>query len=217
MQRPVNPRAEKVNEKITEIIVRMNKDQVYVSREAVQKELFDFYRAQTWRDMGAHPRDLDTLYLLTEREKSVTFYLEVLEQVFNLCTLHEVENYLLKFMKVQHYEDLRLGPLYKNPRIQRMFDYAPQNKDDDSVPPITNGMVIKGFLDFRKNYKGPQEDVYRSFLDQLVRDQQVQGVKNLGVFCRSAKYLIQVGCGKFIQKTLNLDLGFKSGGRTISI
>lgn len=190
--RVVNPHIEGINRKISEIIIRMNKDKVYVSRESVQQELFNFYHARSWQDLRAHPGDLTPLNNLTDRQKSVTFYIQVLEQVFNLCTIHDFHDILVRFMKVQSYEDLHLGPLHKNPWIERIFHYQPEHDDDDSLPPITNGMVIKSFLAFQKTYAGAREDIFRNFLEHFAREQQVQGPENLGVFCRSPPYLIQV-------------------------
>ncbi|CAF4060287.1 unnamed protein product [Rotaria magnacalcarata] len=93
-------------------------------------------------------------------------------------------------MKVDKYDDLRLGPLDKNPEVRRIFGYQPTNPDQP-IPTITTGQVIKKFMDFQK-VRRQQRTTLDTFLDFLVQDFMLQSREELGLFCKSYPYLIQV-------------------------
>lgn len=128
---------------------------------------------------------------LTDRQKDVTFYMHIFEQVFNLCTLNDLEPYLAKFLKVEKYQDLRLGPLDKNPEVQRIFKYQPSNPDQP-IPAITTGDVIKNFMEFQRQHRHQRNTPFEEFLEKLVKIYQLQSCEELGIFCKSLPYLVQV-------------------------
>jgi hypothetical protein len=94
-------------------------------------------------------------------------------------------------MKVNRYEDLRLGPLDKNPEIQRVFDYKPTNSNQ-VIPRITTGDVIKRFMEFQRKHRHQKLIPVEEFPDELVRIYGLQSREELGVFCKSSPFLIQV-------------------------
>jgi hypothetical protein len=201
--RSLNHFDSQVNNRIVEIILTLSKGKEFVSRERVQEELFRSYNVQNWLQLKTHPSNFVPLINLTDRQKAVTFYAQILEQTFNLCTLHDLEPLLVKFLKVERYEDLHLGPLSKHPKIQEIFDYHPTD-DDQPIPPITTGDIIKTFMDFQKGYRGARTDLFEKFLDQLVRKYELQNRADLGFFCKSFPYLIQVRGHRFAEATLFL-------------
>jgi hypothetical protein len=116
--------------------------------------------------------------------------MQIFEQVFNLCTLHDLEPLLAKFLKVNTYDDVHLGPLDENPEVKRVFKYRPR-KRHQSIPNITSGQIIKEFLAFQDKYQR-QRFNYEDFLDALVEQNQLQRREELGLFCKSFPYLSEV-------------------------
>jgi hypothetical protein len=180
-----------VNKKLCEIILTIHESKEFVSRERVQGELFAYFKVRSWHELGVHVSKFNAFINLTDRQKAVIFYLQVFEQTFNLCTLHDLGSFLAKFLKVEKYEDLRLGPLDKNPEVQRIFDYVPST-NDQPIPEITTGQVITQFMEFQKMHRRQQKVPFEQFLDYLVRAYELQTHKELGIFCKSFPYLVQV-------------------------
>ncbi|CAF3404047.1 unnamed protein product [Rotaria socialis] len=187
---PLTLYEKQIYEKLCEIILTIHKSKEFVSREHVQQELFRFYRINSWYELRVQPSRFDAFMNLTDRQKSVIFYLHVFEQTFNLCTLNDLGFLIARFMKVDKYDDLRLGPLDKNPEVQRIFGYQPTSPDQP-IPTITTGQVIKKFMDFQK-VRRQQRTTLDTFLDFLVQDFMLQSREELGLFCKSYPYLIQV-------------------------
>ncbi len=180
-----------INTKLCRIILTINESKEYVSLEEVERQLFQHFRVTSWRELRVHPSRFDALTNLEERLKNVTFYLHILEQTFNLCTLNDFEPYLIKFLKVEKYEDLRLGPLGKHPEVQRVFKYKPTNSNQ-SIPAITTGEVIQRFMEFQKEYRHQRMIPFDEFLDKLVKIYELQSREELGLFYRSWAFLKQV-------------------------
>jgi hypothetical protein len=117
--------------------------------------------------------------------------MHVFEQIFNLCTLNDLDLLLARFLKVEKYEDLLLGPLDKNPDVQRVFAYKP-TKSDQRIPAITTGQVIQSFMEFQKAHRRERNIPFEEFLDYLVKKYELQSREGLGIFCKSFPYLVQV-------------------------
>jgi len=183
-------REESIDTKLCEIILNIHLRQEFVSVERVEQELFAHYRVNSFRDLGVDNRNLKTLKNLIHRIKDVTFYMQIFEQIFNLCTLHDLGSLISKFLKVDTYEDAHLGPLDENPDVKRVFKYKPR-KRHQSIPEITSGQVIAAFLDFQEQQQRRRYD-YEEFLDELVEQNQLQKREELGIFCKSFPYLTEV-------------------------
>ncbi|CAF4681057.1 unnamed protein product [Rotaria sp. Silwood1] len=188
---PLTARENEIYKKICEIILMIQKSKEFVSRERVQWELFHYYKVNSWYDLRVQASRFDAFMKLTDRQKSVTFYMHVFEQIFNLCTLNDLESLLARFLEVEKYDDLRLGPLEKNPEVQRIFNYQPTNPDQ-SIPEITTGQVIKSFIDFQKAHRHQRLIPFDAFIDHLVEEHNLQSREELGLFCKSFPYLVQV-------------------------
>lgn len=188
----MSARENEVNKKLCEIILTIHESKEFVSRERVQRELFNYFHVNSWHELGGtHPSRFNALMNLTDRQKGVTFYMQVFEQVFNLCTLNDLEPYLAKFLKVDKYQDLRLGPLDKNPEVQRIFKYRPTDSDQP-IPTITSGDVIKKFMEFQREHRHQRNTPFEEFLDKLVKVYELQSREELGIFCKSFPYFVQV-------------------------
>ncbi|CAF1395347.1 unnamed protein product [Rotaria sordida] len=190
-QRPLTPHENKIYEKICEIILQIHKSKNYVSREQVQRELFHYFNVNSWHDLRVQASRFDALINLTDRQKDVTFYMHVFEQTFNLCTLNDLDALVARFMKVEKYDDLLLGPLDKNPEVRSIFKYKPIDPNQP-IPKITTGEVIKKFIDFFKSCRHQRQMPFDRFLDQLVEEYQLESREELGLFCKSFPYLVQV-------------------------
>ncbi|CAF3697074.1 unnamed protein product [Rotaria sordida] len=189
--RPLTARENEIYKKLCEIILTIHKSKEFVSRERVQRELFHYYNVNSWYDLRTQPSRFDALINLTDRQKTVTFYMHVFEQIFNLCTLNDLESLLARFLKVGKYDDLLLGPLDKNPEVQRIFKYQPTNPDQ-YIPEITTGQVIKSFIEFQKAHRYQRLTSFDGFIDHLVEGHNLQSREELGLFCKSFPYLVQM-------------------------
>jgi len=179
-----------IDTKLCEIILTIHLRQEFVSVERVEQDLFAHYGVQSFRDLRVDRRNLKTLMNLIHRIKDVTFYMQIFEQVFNLCTLHDLGPLLAKFLKVNTYEDAHLGPIDKNPDVKRVFNYRP-SKRHQSIPEITSGQIITAFLAFQDVHQRRRYD-YEEFLDELVEQNQLEKREELGIFCKSFPYLTEV-------------------------
>ncbi|CAF4504281.1 unnamed protein product [Rotaria sp. Silwood2] len=189
--RPLTAREHDIYKKLCEIILTIHKNKEFVSRERVQQELFHYYNVNSWHDLRVQASRFDALMDLTDRQKSVTFYMHVFEQIFNLCTLNDLESLLAKFLKVKTYDDLLLGPLGKNPDVQRIFKYQSTNPDQPIIQ-ITTGQVIRSFIEFQKAHRHQRLIPFDAFIDHLVEEHELQSREELGLFCKSFPYLVQV-------------------------
>jgi hypothetical protein len=151
--------------------------------------LFDYFGVTSWRQLGIRPNQLNPLVNLTQRLKNVTLYMQVFEQVFMLCTLHDLGPMIAKFLKINTYEDALLGPLDENPDVKRVFRYEPTQRHQP-IPVITSGDVISWFVDFQDRFRGNL--AFGDFLDELVDYYGLQTRKELGLYCKSFPFLLQV-------------------------
>jgi hypothetical protein len=191
IQRPLTAYENNINRKLCEIILTIQESKEFVSRERVQRELFNHFHVTSWNELKVQAARFNALMNLTDKQKDVTFYMHVFEQVFNLCTLNDLEPLLAKFLKLEKYEDAQLGPLDKNPEVQRVFKYQPANRDQP-IPTITTGEVIQKFIQFQREHRHQRTTPFEEFLDELVEIYNLQSHEELGIFCRSFPYLLQV-------------------------
>lgn len=160
-----------------------------MSCERVQNELFNCFNVNSWQQLGVRPAELGPLVNLTERLKKVTFYMQIFEQVVMLCTLYELGPLIAKFLKINTYEDAHLGPLYENPDVKRVFRYEPTQRHQP-IPVLTSGEIIAFFIDFQVKYKGNIS--FGDFLDTLVIHCQLRTRNELGLYCKSFPFLLEV-------------------------
>lgn len=192
--RSMSDTEEKINGKICEIILSIHLQHEFVSAERVKRDLFAFYQVESFQDLNVDQRNLKALMNLIHYIKDVTFYMQTFEQVFNLCTLHDLRPLVAKFLKVTNYEDAHLGPIEQHPDVKRVFKYKPKTRKQP-VPTITSGQIINAYLAFEEKHRRRQFD-YEEFLDELVQQNQLQKREELGIFCRSFPYLTQVSSAK---------------------
>jgi len=181
---------ESIDNKLCEIILNIHLRHEFVSVERVERDLFTHYGVQSFRDLGVDRRNLKTLMNLIHRIKDVIFYMQIFEQVFNLCTLHDLDPLLAKFLNVNKYEDAHLGPIDENPEVKRIFKYKP-SKRHQPIPEITSGQIVAHFLDFQEKNQRRRYD-YEEFLDEIVEQNELQKREELGIFCKSFPYLTEV-------------------------
>jgi hypothetical protein len=162
----------------------------HVSVERAEKELYAFYRVQSFSELHVHPDRLDALVNLSRYNKDVIFYMQVFKQIFNLCTLHDLGPLLAKFLKVATFDELRIGPLEKHPAIKETFQYQPRSRKQP-IPEITCADVIDAFLKFQEHH--PERRVpFQTFLDELVSQYRLRRHEELGIYCKPFSYLVEV-------------------------
>ncbi|CAF2849361.1 unnamed protein product [Rotaria sp. Silwood2] len=181
---------EDIETTIGKIILTIHLRQEYVSVAQVEQDLFAHYGVQSFRELGVNQRDLKTLTNHIHRDKDVTFYMQVFEQIFNLCTLYDLGPLIAKFLKVNKYEDAHLGPLDEHPAIKRIFKYKPI-KRHVPIPEITSGDIIYAFVEFQQSHQN-RKFLYEDFIDELVQEYELEKREQLGLFCRSFPYLSEV-------------------------
>ena len=196
--RPMSDAEETINSKICEIILSIHLRHEFVSVERVKRDLFTYYQVESFRELNVDQRSLKALMNLIHYVKDVTFYMQTFEQVFNLCTLHDLGPLVAKFLKVNNYDDVHLGPIEQHPDVKRVFKYKPKAREQP-VPTITSGQIINAYLAFEEKHRRRQFD-YEEFLDELVKQNQLQKREELGVFCKSFPYLTQVSPEKIQQR-----------------
>ncbi|CAF4891157.1 unnamed protein product, partial [Rotaria sp. Silwood2] len=119
-----------------------------------------------------------------------TLYMQVFEQIFNLCTLYDLAPLIVKFLKVNKYEDAHLGPLDEHPTVKRVFKYKPIQRQV-LIPEITSEEIIHAFVEFQQSHQR-RKFLYEDFIDELVQEYQLEKREQLGLFCRSFPYLSKV-------------------------
>jgi len=188
---PLTPLENEVNKVLISIILTIHKRNEYASRERVQQELFAYFRVESWKHLGVYPQRFTVLNNLSDRQKGVTFYLQIFKHIFNLCTLHDLAIILARFLNVDKYEDLQIGPLSQRPEVQQLFNYRPVRLDQP-IPPITTADIIKRFIDFDTAHQRQGQISFELFLDHLAKSYGVQNVNELGLYRDSLPYLKQV-------------------------
>ncbi|CAF1279749.1 unnamed protein product [Adineta steineri] len=188
---------DEIDTKLCEIILTIHQLHEYVSLERVEKELFEHYKVNSFRELRVNARHLKTLTNLSHRIKDVTFYMQIFEQIFNLCTLHDLDPLLAKFLKFDTYEEAHLGPLDKNPDVQRVFQYKPR-KRHQSIPDITSGQIIDAFIAFKDKHRRHERYNYNEFIAELLQQNQLHKKEELGIYCKSFPYLSEIS-GKVTQ------------------
>ena len=188
--RPKSKQEKNVNDKLCEIILSIHLRKEFVSVERVERELFGFYGVESFSQLQVNQRNLDALINLIHYNRDVIFYMQVFEQIFNLCTLHDLGPLLAKFLQVERYEDARLGPLDVHPAIKNIFKYKPTRRHQP-IPAITCEDIINAFLKFQESYRG-RRFYYEEFLNDLVQRNQLQNREELGIYCKSFPYLTEV-------------------------
>lgn len=114
--------------------------------------------------------------------------MQIFEQVFMLCTLYDLEPILAKFLQLNTYEDAHLGPLEENPDVKRVFRYEPTQRHQPI--PMTTAEMITLFIAFQDHFRRNLQ--FGEFLDQLVYQYQLRTRRELGLYCKSFPFLIQV-------------------------
>ena len=181
--------------KLSEIILSIHGQREFVSRERIQTILFTCFNVNSWQQLGVRPDTLGPLINLTDRLKKVTFYMQIFEQVSMLCTLYDLGPILAKFLQVNTYEDAHLGPLEENPNVKRVFRYEPTQRHQP-IPMMTSADVIMLFIDFQQRYRRNLQ--FGLFLDELVYRYQLRTRGELGLYCKSFPFLIQVSTLSFL-------------------
>lgn len=178
-------------DKLYEIMLQLHADNRHVSLEEVERQLFQHFRVRSWKELRVHPMKFGALTNHNDRLKNINLYLHVFQQVFHLCTLKDFESYLVKFMEVNSYDELRLGPLDKHPEILKVFKYKALAANQP-IPNITTGEIIERFMEFLKKHRHQRQTPLEEFLDELVKVYEFQSREQLGLFHRGWPHVIKV-------------------------
>jgi len=187
----LTPGEQLLNEEISKIILTLHKDKQFVSPVTVETQLLKSFGVNQLRDLRVDLTHLVPLNNLRSRIKAVNLYIQIFKQLFNICTLHDFRPKIEQFLETQNYDDLHLGPLEANEDVIQLFNYKPVNADDP-VPQVTTGEVVQSFIEFSDRFKEARETIFDNFIVHLVTKYELQSIHELGLFCRSFPYLLQV-------------------------
>ncbi|CAF4541720.1 unnamed protein product, partial [Rotaria sp. Silwood2] len=101
VSKPKTAKEELVIDQVCKIILTIHARQEFVSVQRVEQELFEYFGVHSFRELGVDQRNLTPLTNLIQRHKSIILYMQIFERVFNLCTLHDLDPMLAKFLKLQ--------------------------------------------------------------------------------------------------------------------
>lgn len=187
----MTPREQFVNEEISKIILTLHKNKQFVSPVTVETQLLRSCGVNQLRQLGVDLTHLVPLNNLRSRIKAVNLYVQIFKQLSNICTLHDFRPKIEQFLETQNYDDLHLGPLEANPDVIQLFNYKPANADDP-IPQVTTGDVVQSFIEFSNRFNEERETMFDNFIVHLITKYELQSIHELGLFCRSFPYLLQV-------------------------
>ncbi|XP_076154340.1 uncharacterized protein LOC143137890 isoform X4 [Alosa pseudoharengus] len=105
-----------------------------VTVERVVSQVCEYLQIPSLQSMRIYHRDLPAVNNLQRAIKEVNMFIEAMNAVSAVCTLHELGQALAGLQNKKRFEELHLGPLCKNPLIHRMFKVDANTKDEDIQP-----------------------------------------------------------------------------------
>lgn len=134
------PRVE-VNRAAENIIASLSDGGEFVSLEKVKAKLCKQFGKSSVNALGfKKDKDIPALNDLIQLQNKVSLYIHAYVMCNSVATLHELGQSLADLASKQDFEDLKLGPLLKQPVVYDMFK-APSSLD--SLPQITTIQILK--------------------------------------------------------------------------
>ena len=117
---------------------------------------------------------------------------------YTVSTLHEIEMGISKLMEKQSFNELKLGPLRKQPLIYEHFKFPPDNEE---IPKLTTADVLEALWQYMKTaQKGKKVDV-NDFMVHLAKKRGLETPYEIGIRINSIALAITVSINKTLRSS----------------
>ncbi|XP_067914661.1 uncharacterized protein wu:fj29h11 isoform X3 [Heterodontus francisci] len=181
---------EEVNQRIDEFIRAVAAEGEHVTEEKVMNRVCRHYRIRNVTNIGIRSpsRQLPAIEELRRTQREVTIFIEAFENIRCVCTLYELNQCLAALKNKQNFEELRLGPLCKQPLVHRMFK-VPQSLKDEDIFEIETVDVLQSLRAYRKCNRAQKIDL-AEFIKYLADQYHCDSPYELGIRITSIGLLI---------------------------
>ncbi|XP_022793492.1 uncharacterized protein LOC111332406 isoform X4 [Stylophora pistillata] len=178
----------KVNKGAEEIITSLSEEDRFVGLEEVKARLCRDFEKSSLSDLGfKSDKDIPALKNLIEMQAKVNLFVHAYVTFNSITTLYELNQSLADLGSKSDFEQLRLGPLLKQPVVYHMFK-APQNLT--AIPQVTTVQIIKYLNKYMSKTTGPLH--LEKFLEYLCEQYKCNTPYELGVRIQSLGLAVAV-------------------------
>ncbi|GCC17061.1 hypothetical protein chiPu_0017434 [Chiloscyllium punctatum] len=181
---------EEVNQQTEEFIRALAADREQVTEKKVLDRVCRHFRVQNMKDIGiwSPVRQLSAVQELRQTQREVTIFIEAFETMRSVCTLYELNQCLGALKNKPNFEDLRLGPLCKQPLVHRLFK-VPESLKDEDIFEIETVDILQSIRAYRKSSKAQRIDL-ADFIKYLADQYDCDSPYALGIRITSIGLLI---------------------------
>ncbi|XP_043571064.1 protein NO VEIN isoform X1 [Chiloscyllium plagiosum] len=181
---------EEVNQQTEEFIRALSAEREQVTEKKVLDRVCRHFRVQNMRDIGiwSPVRQLSAVQELRQTQREVTIFIEAFETMRSVCTLYELNQCLGALKNKPNFEDLRLGPLCKQPLVHRLFK-VPESLKDEDIFEIETVDILQSIRAYRKSSKAQKIDL-ADFIKYLADQYHCDSPYELGIRITSIGLLI---------------------------
>ncbi|XP_048467027.1 protein NO VEIN-like [Rhincodon typus] len=181
---------EEVNQQTEEFIRALAAEGEQVTETKVLHRVCRHFRVQNLKDIGiwSPVKQLSAIQELRRTQREVTIFIEAFETIRTVCTLYELNQCLGALKNKQSFEDLKLGPLCKQPLVHRLFK-VPESLKDEDIFEIETVDILQSIRAYRKSSKAQRIDL-ADFIKYLADQYRCDSPYALGIRITSIGLLI---------------------------
>ncbi|KAL3506423.1 hypothetical protein ACH5RR_031805 [Cinchona calisaya] len=120
-------------ERIDRAVVKVRSDILasgdYVSASKVSREVLSVFKVDSWESLGFHMHEIPSLHHLMVTEGKVNTFIHCHVGVRSITTLYDLELAVCENEGVEQFEELKLGPLVRQPLVKHYFSVGSDIKD----------------------------------------------------------------------------------------
>ncbi|XP_072339919.1 uncharacterized protein [Scyliorhinus torazame] len=186
--KPIN--LEDVNQRIDEFIRALAAEGEHVTEAKVVSRVCNHFRIQSLRDIGVWQptKQLPAILELRRTQREITIFIEAFESIRCVSTLYELNQCLAALKNKQSFEDLKLGPLCKQPLVHRMFK-VPQSLKDEDIFEIETVDILQSLQQYKRDKRAQKIDL-ADFIKHLADHYHCDSPYELGIRITSIGLLI---------------------------
>ncbi|XP_041072786.1 protein NO VEIN [Carcharodon carcharias] len=198
--RNVHISLEEVNQRIDEFIRALAAEGEHVTEAKVVSRVCRHFRIQNLKNIGIWQpaKDLPAIQELRRTQREITIFIEAFESIRCVCTLYELNQCLAALKNKQNFEDLKLGPLCKQPLVHRLFK-VPQSLKDEDIFEIETVDILQSLQQYKKIRRAQKIDL-ADFIQYLADQYHCDSPYELGIRITSIGLLIST-----LAKTTNTE------------
>lgn len=179
-----------INSKVEEIIEELSSKGKFLPSEVIRRVVMDLIqRARSQSHVNISLREIEAFGQFSKLHGRMDELIKVYCMFTPLTSLHELGTALAHAEKVASYEELRLGPLIKHPRIR---DYFKPPDDMESAPEITVHQLHNHLTKMIDKSKRGNKFSLEEYLEFVRKKEGLESVAHLCVRIQSFPLLIQV-------------------------